>query len=453
MLALALRSLRYRTGGFAASFIAVFLGATLVMAFASMLDTAGGAGVDADSEETLFNVATIVGGWGAIIVAFTVASTLTLSVRQRSAEIALLKSVGATPAQLRRMIVGEAAVVSVAAALAAILPSLLAGRLLLELLQNSDQVAPGVGYAFGGIAIGMGFGLTFLGATIGALVTARRAARMRATESLVDASLDGARMSRKRIAAGCLFLALGVDTAVVTMTVFNGEGIDAMQTAGQASIWVAIGLAILAPGLVRKVTARLAGVLERGGGASGYLAAQNIRRRTRQMAGMLIPIIAFTAVATGTLYMQSVENSAAPVANASISAVEAENIKTLNLVVVGMIAVFAAIMLVNTLIAATTDRRSEFAQQRLAGATPAQVVRMVSLEGAVLVATGVLLGSIASVFTVVPYSVARTGSVVPDVTIAIYLGVVALASMLALASGTGAARRAIRGPAVEAVAA
>jgi len=53
----------------------------------------------------------------------------------------------------------------------------------------------------------------------------------------------------------------------------------------------------------------------------------------------------------------------------------------------------------------------------------------------------------------VPYSIARTGSVVPNSTIAIYLGVVGLAAILPLASGLGAARRAIRSPAVEAGAA
>jgi ABC-type antimicrobial peptide transport system permease subunit len=452
MTALALRSLRHRAGGFAASFIAMFLGATMLMAFASMLDTAGGAHVDADSEETLFNMATIVGGWGLIIIAFAVASTLTLSVRQRGAEMALLKNVGATPAQVGRMIVGEAALVSLVAAAAAIPPAILGGRLLFERLQATDQVAPAVDYAFGPVAIGMGLGITFVGATIAALVTARRAARMRASEALLDAEIDRAPMRRRRIVAAFLFLALGLDTAIVTMTVFNGEGIDAMQTAGQASIWASIGLALLAPALVRRVSARLARVVERRGGAAGYLAAQNVRQRTRETAGALMPIILFTAIATGTLYMQSIENAADPAANASITAAEARNIETLNLVVVGMIAVFAAIMLINTLVAATARRRREFGRQRLAGSTPPQVLRMVSLEGAVLAATGVLFGSLAALFTVVPYSVARTGSIVPEATPAIYLGVVALAASLTLASGVGAARRTIRTPAVEAAA-
>ena len=61
-----------------------------------------------------------------------------------------------------------------------------------------------------------------------------------------------------------------------------------------------------------------------------------------------------------------------------------------------MIALFAAIMLVNTLIAATTYRRREFGQQRLAGATRGQVLRMVGVEGVVLAVTGVLFGALAS---------------------------------------------------------
>jgi len=69
-------------------------------------------------------------------------------------------------------------------------------------------------------------------------------------------------MSKKRFAAAGLFLALGLTLAVVTATVMRGKGINAMQTAGQASLYAAIGLALLASPLVRAVTARLAGPLE-----------------------------------------------------------------------------------------------------------------------------------------------------------------------------------------------
>jgi ABC-type antimicrobial peptide transport system permease subunit len=453
MVKLALSSLRHRTGAFVASFLSLFLGATIVMAFASLLDTGLGSDQASSTErETLVVMANVVGGWGLIIVVFAVASTLTLSVRQRRREMALLKTVGATPRQVRRMIVGEAAVVSIVAAGAAVVPAAGAGRLVFALLRDSDQVSSAVDYRFGAIALGIGFGVTFLAATIAALLTARRATGVRAQEAMVAAAVDNPRMSRKRKIAAGVFLALGLETGVLTATLMKGEGSDAMQTGGQAAIWFAIGLAILAPALVRASTRVVAGPLQRLGGASGYLAAENLRQRAQQMAGALMPIILFTAIASATITMQATENDASS-AEGLVKNAEEKAIETLNFVVVGMIALFAAIMLINTLVAATTHRRQELGQQRLAGATPPQVLRMVGFETAVLAATGVLFGALASLVTVVPYSIARTDSAVPPTGLGIYAGVIAVAAALTLGASLGAARRAIRTPAVEAVAA
>ena len=165
MFDLALRSVRYRTAGFLASFIALFLGATIVMAFASMIETGTGDGVSATSRETLVTMASVVGGFGLITVVFAVTSTLTLSVRQRSAEMAVLKNVGATPVQVGRMIVGEAAIIALAAGLLAILPAMLGGRLLLEMLAATDQVAGDVRYRFGPVTLGLGLGIGVVAAT------------------------------------------------------------------------------------------------------------------------------------------------------------------------------------------------------------------------------------------------------------------------------------------------
>jgi len=453
MTRLALSSLRHRSAAFAVSFLSVFLGATILMTFAAMLDTAAGPGVDDASAETLGTMAAVVGGWGMLIVVFAVTSTLTLSVRQRSKEMALLKAVGATPAQVGRMIVLEAALVAVVAGLAAIPGAALGGRLLLDVLHDTDQVAPSVGYAFGPIAVGMGLGVCLLAATVAAVVTARRAARMRATDAITAAETESGGTSRKRLVAGWLFLAGGLSCAALTVTVFDGKGIDAMATAGQGCILTSFALALFAPVLVRKVVATGASPLRLVGGSSGYLTVHNLRQRSQQMSAALVPIILFTGIATGTLYMQSIENSAPVMAGASTTAADVRAVETLNFVVVGMIAVFAAIMLINTLVASTSYRRREFGQQRLVGSTPRQVLGMVGLEGVALASAGVLLGSIASLFGVIPYSISRTDQVLPSSTVAIYLAVVSLAAVLTLASSVAAARWAIRTPAVDAVAA
>jgi ABC-type antimicrobial peptide transport system permease subunit len=443
-----LRTLRHRAGGFVASFVALFLGATIVMAFASLLDTALGDHVSSTNAETLVTMASVVGGWGLIIVVFAVASTLTLSVNQRRREMALLKTIGATPRQVRRMVVREAAVVSVVAAAAAIVPALAVGRLVFELLQGTDQIGPVVDHRFGAIGLATGLGVTFLAATLAARVAARRATRVRAQEAMVGAAVESPGLGWKRRLVAGVFLALGLETGTLTATLMEGEGSDAMQTGGQASIWFAIGLAVLAPALLRMGTRVLAGPIQRLGGPSGYLAVQNLRQRSRQMAGALMPIILFTAIATGTIVMQTIENAAT--ASAGVAQThEEQSIETLNFVVVGMIAVFAAVMVINTLVAATTHRRHELAQQRLVGATPPQVLRMVGLEGVVLVSIGVVCGTIASLVTIVPYSIARAEPIAPGTTVATWLGVVAAATALALTSTLAAARHAVGAPAVE----
>lgn len=156
-----------------------------------------------------------------------------------------------------------------------------------------------------------------------------------------------------------------------------------------------------------------------------------------------MPIVVFTAIATGTLYMQSTWNSA----HQSVST-DDKNVETLNYVVVGMIAVFAAVMLVNLLVAEMTSRRREFAQLRLAGATPRQIFLLVGAENVLILTTGVLFGSLAALLTVIPYSIAVTHEALPDTSIGIYCAVVATVIVLCGASSVGAARRITRSAAI-----
>ncbi|WP_030166793.1 ABC transporter permease [Spirillospora albida] len=447
---LAIRSLRRRAGAFTATFLSMFLGAAIIMAFAAMLDTANGEGATGPARETLTTMAGVVGGWGLILVVFAVASTLTLSVRQRAAELALLKSAGATPGQLGRMIVGEAAGLAVPAVLLAIVPAVPLGRGLLGLLHGTGQVPESVGYAFGPIAVSVGAGVTLVSAVAAALIAVRRAVRAGATESLRDAATGAERLGRGRAVFAGVFFLVALWEVAITVTVMRGKGMDAMATSGQADIFAAIGLALLAPLIVRRATGVLAGPVRRFGGVTGDLAVTNMRRRTGQLAAAVTPIILFTGTAVGTLFLQATENAAAA-AEGLVKDAEQKNIETLNFVVIGMVVLFTAIMLVNTLVAATAHRRREFGQVRLAGATPGQVLGMVAIESAVLTVIGVACGTVASVFTIVPFGIARRGTPVPDGGVWTYLAVVALAAAITGATALTASRRVLRTPAVEAV--
>lgn len=132
--------------------------------------------------------------------------------------------------------------------------------------------------------------------------------------------------------------------------------------------------------------------------------------------------------------------------------VEDRNVETLNLVVVGIVVVFSCIMLANTLYAATSYRSREFGQQRLAGATPGQVLRVVGWESVILTLTGLVLGTVAGVAGIIPFTTVRTDQVLPDQGPGTWLAVMAVATVVTLGTSLGTARRTLRTPAIDAVA-
>lgn len=441
MFSLALRSIRQRPGRLVATLLSAFLGAAIIMTFNSMHDTAGAQGVDDVSAESLTTAASVVGGYGTLLVFFAVASTLTVNVRQRGEEISLLRSTGATPAQIKRMVVGEAAVVALVGSLLAIGPAMLGGQALLGMFQDSGQVADSVDFSFGPIALMSGIDITLLASVGAAFLAVRRATRAAAGERKPR--------GRLRSLAGCAAVLAGA-AGVLSTVAFESKDAALMAAPAYGAILLSVGFALLSPKLLRALLGTLARPLEALAGASGYLTVLNMRRRADQLAGVLMPLIVFTGMATATLYMQAVESDAIK-ASGLAKSVEDKNLETLNLVVVGIIVVFSCIMLINSLYAATSYRGREFGQQRLAGATPGQVLGMVGVEGLVLTVTGVFFGTVAGLAGILPFSAVRTDTLVPDQGLGIWLTIVGVATAATLITSIATARRTLRTPAVEAV--
>ncbi|MFE6938247.1 FtsX-like permease family protein [Streptomyces chartreusis] len=433
MFMLSLRSIRHRPGRFLATLLSAFLGAIIIMTFNSMHDTAAQDGVDSTSAETLSTAAGVVGGYGTLLVFFAVASTLTVNVRQRVAELELLRCSGATPAQLKRMVVGEAVVVALVGAALAIGPAMLGGRALLDLFQDSGQVAGSVPHDFGPIALISGIDITLLASAGAAFLAVRRATRGQEKRG-------GA---RKFLA----YAALLVGAASVTSTfAFSGSDAALMAPPAYGAILLSVGFALLAPRLLEGVLNRLPL-----SGASGWLAVRNLRERAGHLAGILMSLILFTAVATATLTMQAVESDTVEALGITKS-IDDKTLETLNFTVVGIIVVFVCVMLVNSLYAATSYRSREFGQQRLAGATPGQVLGTVGVEGLILTVTGVVFGALAALAGIIPFTVVRSDEVLPGEVYGIGLAVVAFAAAVTLGTGLVTARRILRTPAVGAVA-
>jgi putative ABC transport system permease protein len=236
----------------------------------------------------------------------------------------------------------------------------------------------------------------------------------------------------------------------LTVTRYAEDPYAAMQTAGPASGFWSLGLALVSPLLLRGAARLLGGLLARCG-VAGHLAAHDARRRSHLLAGILAPLVVFVGMGLGTLYLMAIENRAPSVLGGLVTEVDAATLETLNYVVVGLIATFAAIMVVNTVAAVVMDRRSEFGLQRLAGATPHQVVAANVLSAALVTVTGLVLGAVASLGTIVPYSIVKLDTVVPDVGVLWWALVWTAAVVVTVGSTWVAVRRAVREPALHAV--
>jgi putative ABC transport system permease protein len=105
---------------------------------------------------------------------------------------------------------------------------------------------------------------------------------------------------------------------------------------------------------------------------------------------------------------------------------------SVNYLLVGMIMAYTAISVVNTLVMATARRRREFGLQRLTGSTRGQVLRMMSVEAVLVTAIGVVLGTMVSAGTLVPFSLVVNGTPMPTGPLWIYLGVIGAAGLMTM---------------------
>jgi putative ABC transport system permease protein len=407
MTGLALRSLRHRATASTATFLTVLLGAVVMGSFTPLIQIALGDGVPSVDRESLLVMGAVVGGWGIVIVLFSVASTVGITVGQREVEVGLLRTIGAEPRQVRRLVAAETVAVAVAAAALGTWVANLTSRALFAALRRSGTVSDAVDYSDAWPALVLTALVLVLASLAAASVAGRRASRGPA--SIVPSEARPARRLRWwRIALAVVLVAHATSMAIITVTSTSDDPYDAMATSGSLGLVVGVALALVGPVLLAAGARLLRPAL--GTGVAGHLAAYNTSRRAQLLSGVLGPVVILTAAAVSILMAVGTDRRTLPGGAGQDTA----TITLLNNVVTAMICTFAAIMVVNSFAAVLAHRRAELHRLELLGATRRQVEDTVVAEAAVVAAVGVVLGLLASLFTIVPFGIARDEGVVPD---------------------------------------
>ncbi|HUR77356.1 MAG TPA: FtsX-like permease family protein [Acidimicrobiales bacterium] len=260
-------------------------------------------------------------GIALFVGAFIIANTFSIIVAQRSRELALLRSIGASRVQIMASVLLEALIVGIVASVIGLVVGLGIGtglRALVDAFSGGGGL-PGsqVGLKPRTIVVGLSVGIitTFLSA----LVPAVRGSRLPPIAALRQEAVETAdRVSIRRVLVGVVAALVAAFTLGYGM---YGQDVPVrFAFVGLGAVGVFLGIAMLSPLAVRPVARVLGAPLARTG-MPGHLARENSRRnpqRTASTAGALM--IGIAVVAAVSTLGSSIDRSVGKVLDRTVKA-------------------------------------------------------------------------------------------------------------------------------------
>jgi putative ABC transport system permease protein len=241
------------------------------------------------------------------------ATAFGLSVAQRRRDLALLRTIGATPKQVMRMVCAEAALVGTGGSAAGCLLGLVGAPQLAGWIMRQG-LAPSwfrVYFTTGSVlALGVAFLAGVAVAVLSMLVAAVRAGTIRPTEALREAAVEPKRIGRFRLLGGLVAVSCGVAALAVVVLIFPSATMDPKAEA-EIVILLIGGTALLSPFLLRPLTRPF------GRGTAGMLLRANIRTGARRAAAAIVPVLITAGLAASILGAGDTANAAASAAERS----------------------------------------------------------------------------------------------------------------------------------------
>ncbi|MFE2066611.1 ABC transporter permease [Streptomyces sp. NPDC059467] len=236
------------------------------------------------------------GGVTAFVSVFVVASAFAFSVAQRRREFGLLRTAGATPGQVRAMVVAEAFLVGVAASAAGcVLGGYGAPRLAAWVVEGGAAPA---WFRIGGAVwpYGAAFATGPVVALCGVVAASWRAGRTGPVQALREASVDGRTMTRGRLLFGLGLLLTAVVSLALALLGDPGDLLHRKTYVSRPMLLIT-AVALLAPALVGPLVRLLARPAARSAGAVGMLVRENAAAGVRRTAAIAAPVLVTVALA------------------------------------------------------------------------------------------------------------------------------------------------------------
>lgn len=279
----------------AGSFVMVALASALLTATAAWME-AGLRG--APTGEALPMLSAVTGSFAGttiLVVVLVVASAYAAALRERRAQFALLRAVGATPRQVRTMVAAEVTIVFTVATAVGAVPGLLLARAATPLLTADDIVPAGFELPLSPWAVVATFLL--LGATgaLTARVASRETARLSPTAAVRGSAVEPSALGPVRRTAAWSTLVLGLGVAGVPFVL---PGIIGSATGASSAFLLITSAALAGPAVVATLARRGLVLAQRTGSSSLTLALANARGFSRRLTAAIIPLALLLAIGT-----------------------------------------------------------------------------------------------------------------------------------------------------------
>lgn len=245
--------------------------------------------------------------FSAFISIFVIASAFALSVRQRYRELALLRAIGATPRQVRRMIALEALVVALVGSILAIPLALLVATLERKAFIRGSFLPSDFRLLVSVLPFALGLVVAIVTAQLAAFASGRRAARARPVDALREAAVEPRPMTRLRLLAGLTATVIGVAVFVGTAHNVSGGGGD--DAAASGVVWMLAAI-LLGPLVAMPFVLVVGVVLQALSSGPGLLARSNARANLRALTSITAPLLLTVSLGCALLFARAIEERA-----------------------------------------------------------------------------------------------------------------------------------------------
>ncbi|WP_030377403.1 MULTISPECIES: ABC transporter permease [unclassified Streptomyces] len=249
------------------------------------------------------------GGVSGFVSVFVVASMFAFAVAGRRRELGLLRTVGATPGQVRRLVLTEALLVGVLASAAGCALGAWGAPHLAGWVVDAD-LAP-EWFTVGGHAwpyqVAFWTGLTV--ACAGAATAAVRAGRVRPAQALREAAVDRGTLPWSRRLTGAALLLTAAVTLVLALRGDPGELLHRKTYVSRPMLLIS-AVAVVSPALVGPLVRLLTALPARLPSATGMLVREGVAAGARRAASVVAPVLVTVALAGSLLGATGMLNAA-----------------------------------------------------------------------------------------------------------------------------------------------